>query len=250
MGLDTPLIETMLMKNKLLILGLVVALLLAGCNTAAQSTPAATGQTLSASGTGSASTDPDVVDIQLGVDTVDPDLTEAVNQNTDKMNAIMAVFAEMGIAEKDIQTTNYNLWVEDVYDQSGQPTGEKRYRVSNMVNVRLRDLTQIGTLIEEATNAGATNASGITFGVADTTELEQAALDNAIENAQEKAAWMASKMGVNLGSITNVIEGGYYTPPMPVAAGNIGLGGGGGVPISQGQFSMTAQVQLVYEFIH
>jgi uncharacterized protein YggE len=240
------------MKIKLLIFGLLAALLLASCSPAAETEISETSETpatLSASGTGSASTDPDVVDIQLGVDTVDPDVAEAVDQNTLKMNEIMAVFTEMGVAEEDIQTTNYNLWVEEVYDMNGQPTSEKRFHVSNTVNVRLRDLTKISTLIEDAISAGATNVFGITFGVADTTELEQAALDNAIDNAEGKAASMASKMGAQLGPVVNVIEGGFYTPPVPMAAEGIGMGGAGEVPISRGQFSMTAQVQVIYELL-
>ncbi|UCD99400.1 MAG: SIMPL domain-containing protein [Chloroflexota bacterium] len=235
------------MKLKLLITSLLAVILLAGCGTttAADEIPA----TLSVSGSGIASTDPDVVDIQLGVDTIDPDLAEAVDQNTNKMNAMMSLLTDMGIDEKDIQTTNYNLWVEDVYDQNGQPTSDKRYHVSNMVSVRLRDLNQIGDLIEQATSAGATNVSGINFSVADTTQLQQAALDNALDNAQEKAEWMASKMGKTLGKMKNVTEGGYYSQPMPVAEVGLGIGGAGAVPISQGQFTMSAQVQVVFELL-
>lgn len=234
------------MKNKLFILGIVVVLLLTSCNTAADSE---TSPTLSASGTGAASTNPDVVDIQLGVDTVDEEIAAAVDQNTIKMNEIMSVFSTMGVEEKDIQTTNYNLWVEEVYDPSGQPTGQKRYHVSNTVSVRLRDLTKIGILIEEATSAGVTNVFGISFGVADTTELEQAALENALENAQGKAEWMASNMDSTLGPVVNVIEGGFISPPMMVAAEGIGGGAAQEVPISQGQFSITAQVQVIYELL-
>ncbi|MFL7892348.1 MAG: SIMPL domain-containing protein [Anaerolineales bacterium] len=234
------------MKIKYLIVGLVAAILLTSCSPDGE---LATPTTLSASGTGSASMDPDVVDIQLGVDTVDSDMAVAIDQNTIKMNEIMAVFANMDIAEKDIQTTNYNIWVEDVYDQTGQATGEKRYHVSNTVSVRLRDLTEVGKLIEEATGAGVNNIFGINFSVADTTELEQAALDNALENAQAKAESMASKLGSSLGPIVNVIEGGYSYAPLPVAAEGIGMGGAGEVPISQGQYSMTAQVQVVYELL-
>jgi uncharacterized protein YggE len=234
------------MKNKLFILGIVVVLLLTSCNTAADSE---TSPTLSASGTGAASTNPDVVDIQLGVDTVDEEIAAAVDQNTIKMNEIMSVFSTMGVEEKDIQTTNYNLWVEEVYDPSGQPTGQKRYHVSNTVSVRLRDLTKIGILIEEATSAGVTNVFGISFGVADTTELEQAALENALENAQGKAEWMASNIDSTLGPVVNVIEGGFISPPMMVAAEGIGGGAAQEVPISQGQFSITAQVQVIYELL-
>lgn len=237
------------MKQKMLLIGLVFALLLAGCKTASESTIQSAESTLSVSGTGSASAIPDVVDIQLGVDTAGMDPVEAGNQNSDKMNAIIAVLGEMGIAETDIQTVNYSMWVEDVYNQDNQPTGAKRYRVTNQMNIRLRDLSQIGTLIEEATNAGATYVSGITFGVADTTELEQAALDNAIANARKKAEWIASEMDVSIGSLVNVFEGGFYAPPVPYLAEEVRMGGGGEAPISQGQFSMTAQVQVVYELI-
>jgi uncharacterized protein YggE len=234
------------MKSKLLIFGFLVVFLLASCNTATGET---TPSTLSANGTGSASTEPDVVDIQLGVDTVDADIAVAVDQNTVKMNEIMAVFSDMGVDDKDIQTTNYNLWVEEVYDQNGQSTGEKRYHVSNTVSVRLRDLNKIGSLIEEATKSGATNVFGINFSVADITELEQAALENAIENAQGKAEWMASNIDSSLGPIVKVIEGGFISPVMPVAAEGIGGGAAEAVPISQGQFRITAQVQVIYEIL-
>ena len=237
------------MKQKMFLIALVFALLLTGCNTSAESTNQSVVSSLSVSGTGNASAIPDVVDIQLGVDTADTDPAEAGSQNSVKMNAIIAVLAEMGITKTDIQTVNYSMWVEDVYNQDNQPTGVKRYRVTNQMNIRLRDLSQIGTLIEEATNAGATYVSGITFGVADATELEQAALDNAIANARKKADWIASGMDVRIGSIMNVIEGGLYSPPMPYFAEEGGLGGGSEAPISQGQFSMTAQVQVVYELI-
>ena len=239
------------MKHTIILLGLAFALWLSGCST---TTEVPTNQevvsTISISGTGNASAVPDVVDIQLGVDIVDPDPVEAVNQNTIKMNAIMVVLETLNIPASDTQTVYYSMWVEDVYDQDGQLTGEKRYHVTNQVNVRLRDLTQIGTLIEKVTDAGATSIFGITFGIADTTELEQAALDNAIDTAQEKAQRIADKLGVSLGEIVSVNEGGYYSPT-PFLGDKGGLGGGGGaVPISQGQFSLTASVQVVYELLY
>ena len=237
------------MKNKIILLGLFLALLLSSCSTTEEPANQSVVSTISVSGTGNASTVPDVVDIQLGVDIVDPDPVEAVNQNTIKMNAVMAVLETLNIPASDTQTVYYSMWVEDVYDQDGQLTGEKRYHVTNQVNVRLRDLTQIGTLIEKVTDAGANSIFGITFGIADTTELEQAALDNAIGNAQEKAQRIAAKMGVSLGEIVNVNEGGYNSPT-PFLGDKGGLGGGGGaVPISQGQFSLTASVQVVYELL-
>ena len=228
---------------------LVLVLLLVGCNASAEPTDQPEQSSISVSGTGTASAAPDVVNIQLGVDTVDTDPMAASNQNSENMNAIIAVLGEMGVAETDIQTINYSMWVEDVYGPDNQPTGEKRYRVSNQVSIRLRDLSQIGALIEETTNAGATYVAGITFAVADTTELEQAALDDAIANAEQKAGWVASEMGVELGRLKTVIEGGYNTSPIPYLGSDSGIGGGAEAPISQGQFTVSAQVQVIYELV-
>ena len=237
------------MKQRIFFLGLVFSLLISGCSTVKEPVSKPVKPTISVSGTGTASAAPDVINIQLGVDIADPDPVEAVNQNTIKMKAVMAVLETFNIPASDTQTTSYSMWVEDIYDQDGQLTGEKRYHVTNQVNIRLRDLTQIGTLIGKATDAGANSIVGITFGVDDTTELEQTALDNAVGNAQEKAQRIAEEMGVRIGEIVSVNEGGYYSPT-PYYGDKGGLGGGGGaVPISQGQFSITTSVQVVYELL-
>lgn len=237
------------MKIKIIFVAMaILSLVLTGCDSQEDKTSERT-STLTISGTGNTSAVPDIVDIQLGVDAVSEDPVDAVSENTSKMNAVMEVLDKLGIAASDVQTVYYTMWVEDVYDQEGQMTGEKRYHVTNQVNVRLREIDQIGTLLENATSAGATNIAGITFGVADTTQMEQTALDNAISNAKLKAERIAGDMGVTLGEVINLVEGGFYSPPVPYYGEKAGIGGGAAVPISQGQFSVTAQVQVVFELV-
>jgi len=237
------------MKIKTIFIAMaILSLVLTGCDSQEDKTSERT-STLTISGTGNTSAVPDIVDIQLGVDAVSEDPVDAVSENTSKMNAVMEVLDKLGIAASDVQTVYYTMWVEDVYDQEGQMTGEKRYHVTNQVNVRLREIDQIGTLLENATSAGATNIAGITFGVADTTQMEQTALDNAISNAKLKAERIAGDMGVTLGEVINLVEGGFYSPPVPYYGEKAGMGGGAAVPISQGQFSVTAQVQVVFELV-
>ncbi|MEW6716988.1 MAG: SIMPL domain-containing protein [Chloroflexota bacterium] len=217
---------------------------LVGCGAGVQVEPS----TISASGTGTATVSPDVVDVQLGVETVSDNPAEAIGENTTKMNAVMNVLKDMEVAETDIQTLYYSMWVEQVYDENRQPTNEFRYHVANTVNIRLHDLTKIGSLLESATRAGANNISGITFGVADTEELEQNALDNALANARQKAERIAADMNVTLGKVKYVSEGGGYTAPVAYYGEKLGVGGGGGaVPISGGQFTYSMTVQVVFE---
>lgn len=235
------------MKRALILSGLIFILFLTSCTPIEQSSSTTIGSTISASGTGTANANPDLVVIQLGVDTVNGDPNEAVNQNTAKMNELIDLLGKTGISANDIQTTNYNMWVEDIYNQNNQPTGEKRYHVSNQVNVQLKDISKIGELIKDATSVGASNVSGISFAVSDTSELEQAALDIAIDDARQKAEWMAEKLGLKVGSIVNVVEGGNFSPPITYQSGAQGIGGGAPVPIAQGQVSLTAQVQVEFE---
>jgi uncharacterized protein YggE len=234
------------MNRNLILSGLIFVLFLASCTPIAESSSTTIGSTIRASGIGVAYTNPDLVIIQLGVDTVSNDPNEAVNQNTDKMNELIDLLENSGISANDIQTTNYNMWVEDIYDQNNQPTGDKRYHVTNQVSIRLKDLSKIGELIKDATSAGVSNVSGISFAVSETSELEQAALDIAIENARQKAEWMAEKLSLNIGSIVNVVEGGF-TPPIAFQAEFQAVGGASEVPIAQGQVSLTAQVQVEFE---
>ena len=137
------------MKLKITLAGLVIALLIiTGCSAQELSTDDNQGSTITISGVGTASAVPDVVDIQLGVEAVSSEPVDAVSQSTSNMNAVRVVLDTMGIDLSDIQTIYYNMWVEDIYDQDGQVTGERRYHVTNQINIRLRDLDQIGTLLK------------------------------------------------------------------------------------------------------
>jgi len=238
------------MRTKILITGLVMVLLLAACSTpAATPTQPENPSILAVSGSGNASDVPDVVDIQLGVETVSEEPGEAVSENTSRMNAVMETLSGLGIPSGDVQTVYYSMWIEDIVDENYQPTGVRRYHVTNQINIRSRDLTITGTLIEKAIKAGATTIAGVNFGIEEQTQLEQTAMDDAIADARQKAERIATEMGVTLGQVKSVNFSGTY-PPVPYY-GEKGIGGGvaSAVPISEGQFSLTVQVQVSYEII-
>lgn len=223
----------------------LVVLVLAGCSPASgEAEVPAEPSTISVSGTGTAIASPDQVTLQLGVETVSEDPSEAISENSERMNAVMGVLTGMKIPQDTIQTVNYSMWVEDVYDANG-PTGQKRYHLTNQISVQLDNLDQTGNLLEKATKAGANNIGGITFGVADTTEMKQIALDNAVADARQKAERLAADLDLKVGAVRSVIEGVQASSPMPVYAE--AAMGGGGVPVSSGQFSVIAQVQVVFD---
>ena len=202
---------------------------------------------ISVSGTGEAYGTPDVAYIQLGVDTAGADLGQAVTQNNSAMERVKQALLDAGIAEEDLQTTNFNVWIEDKTDpQTGQFTGERVYHVQNTLNVTVRDISKIGDVIDAALNAGANTVYGLTFGISDTTALESEARRKAVEDARTRAQELADALGVTLGDPIIVSEstGGGVVPMYAVEAA--GGRGGGAPPISQGQMAVTVSVSVVY----
>ncbi len=202
---------------------------------------------ISVSGSGNASGTPDVAYVNLGVDSTDADVGKAVENANTEMAAIIAAITDTGVDPKDIQTTNFNVYPEDKYDMNGQRTGERIYHVQNSLNVTVRDISKAGAVIDAGLQAGADTVNGLSFGIADTSALEQEARLKAVEDARKRAGQLADAVGVSLGDpiIVSEVTGGYFPPPIPYAAQDAGLGGGG-PQITPGQLQVSVQVNVTF----
>jgi len=204
---------------------------------------------ISVVGTGVASAPPDVALVDVGVEVINTDANLAFSENATRMAAVMNVLNELEIKEEDVQTVNFNMWIEPVYDRRGEPTGENRYHVIHQVRVQLRDLTATGALLQKALEAGANNFGGISFGVDNTTALQNEARDIALADAKAKAEQLATSLGVKLGAPRQVSELEGQPAPFGGAKMADGIGGGGPVPVTAGEFGVTVNVQLVYGIV-
>jgi uncharacterized protein len=163
-------------------------------------------RTVSVNGTGTASARPDVAYLQFGVEAINVDAAVAINKNTESMSAVMAAITELKVEDKDVQTVNYSMWIEQQQDDKGKPVGEPRYHVVNTVRVRLRDLAKTGTLLQKVLKAGANSVGGISFSVAEPGALEREARDKAIADAKAKAEQLITGLGKKLGGVRMVSE--------------------------------------------
>ena len=233
----------------------VLGLGLAACNGALPSQAAAPGQQttgpaaggITVVGQGMSYGQPDQATVIVGVDTFAPTVAEATSQNQATLDGVMAALEAAGIAAEDIQTTNYSLYAEQIYGDRG-PEGIAGYRISNQVNVKIRDIALVGDVLAAVTEAGANAIYGVNFSVADPAALEAEARAAAMDDARKRAESLAELGGVALGDI-QVISEVVGTPVMP-----LGMGGGGfameqaaSAPgISPGQLSYQVQVQVTY----
>jgi len=205
--------------------------------------------TINVNGSGVATSQPDVADVRFGVESINANASEAVSENTTKMKAVMEAIKALGIEDKDIQTVDYSMWVEQVYDpERGVPTGEMRYHINNQVNVKLYDISLVGQLLENVLKAGANTVGGITFGVDDPTVLQAQAREQALKQARARAEELASGLGVKVGKVHQVSEYSSGVASAPMAMRVEGMGGGD-MPIASGSYNVTVDVQVVFDII-
>ena len=233
------------------LLATIGLLSLSACSTPLAPASAADGdttRTLSVSGSGVAYGTPDIATVQIGVQSRNTDAAAAVADNTTRMNAVTAAIKELGVADVDIQTTNFSIYPQQDYDpQTGQPTGTTTYVVDNSVNITLRDLTQVGAVLGRVAEAGANNIYGISFGVSDPAALEAEARAKAMADAKARAEQLAQAAGVTLDVHITISE--YMGGAGPIYADSkVAMVGGGGapVPVSTGQLQISLSVSVVY----
>lgn len=201
-------------------------------------------RTIQVSGRGEVTAEPDQAIVRLGVETEAITAEAALDDNNDRMTAVISATLEAGIAEEDIQTQGFNL--RPVYDtpEDGQPE-LSGYRASNIVRVTVRDLAMLGQLLDAAVAAGSNSIEGIQFEVSNQVELESAAREAAMTDAQQKAGQLTELSGAELGPVHTIIETGSAGPVSVSAAQEESLGAA--VPIQPGTQTIEASVRVTWE---
>ncbi len=201
-------------------------------------------------GVGKASGTPDVAHVSIGIETQASSVQQAVNDNKTKMTALLGVLKGLDIADKDVQTSNYSVFTQPPPVANPSATGSAgtvTYHVTNQVEVAVRDVSKLGDILDKAVASGANNIYGVSFSVADTSQLEADARSKAIADAKARAASLAQLAGVSLGDVVNISEViGGPSPIYSAAGAALGMGGGGSPPIQPGQLEVSTSVQVTF----
>lgn len=209
-------------------------------------------RTITVVGDGTVNIQPDVARANIGVEVLNASVEEAATENSRVTQQVLAALAEMGIAKEDIQTSGYSVYSER-YSPDGSAATEVQYRVTNTVNVLIRDLDKVGEVLDASIKAGANNIYGVEFLLDDPTAARSSAREQAMQNAKATAEELASLSGVNVGRILSISEvigsnGGMYSNQFTQFSTGA-MGGGINSPIEPGQLRLTMQLQVVYELM-
>lgn len=213
---------------------------------AARLAPAAA--TVTVSGEGSASAEPDMAVLGVGVEATAKTAKEAQAAQSSAAGKLLDALRAQGIAAKDIHTQNVSLG--PVYDYSGGAATLTGYRAAQSFSVQVRALGKTGAVLQAVTDSAgdAGRVDSVVFDLADRGPLRAAAREAAFAEARGKAQHYARLSGQRLGRLVSLSENGtgFVAAPPPMAA-DMAPGGSGAVPVSPGEIKATSSVTAVYE---
>ena len=236
------------MKTKFIfLLGvLVLSLVLSACGPSTITVqPQPFQPTITVTGSGLVTLTPDIAYINIGVHSQDASASAAMTENSASAQAVIDSIKSAGVADKDIQTTNFSVYPQQQYDGNGKITGIL-YMVDNSVYVTVRDLTKLGGLLDASVRAGANTINSISFDVADrTAALSQARLA-AVADARKQADELTGATGVSVGSVQSISYNDSSAPLTVQYARLEAAAPSPNVPVQPGSMQITTRVTIVY----
>ncbi len=208
--------------------------------------------TLIVSGSGQARVAPDEAHVRLGVVAQAPTARAVQDQVSRTAGAVLAAIRKLGIPAEDVQTSGLSL--SPLYSQA-RPGNENQapkitgYQANNTVTVRVGDLAKTGPVIDAGLGAGANSLDGVDFGLRNDEAARAQALADAARAARAKAETLAKALGVRLGEILEVAEGGVSISPPPsprYGMARMEAASMASTPVSSGQVGVEASVTLRY----
>lgn len=183
-------------------------------------------KTVSATGTATTSVDPDLLNINFGVETEAKTAKEAMNANSEAMAQIVAAIKKLGITEDELGTSGFNIYL--VYKDITDPTTGiylrselSGYRVSNILHVKTTQLTLASSILDVAVEAGANRVDGVYFTLSPKTQLavQNDLIEQAVLNAKSKAEKAIAPLGQKIIGVKMVSLSDFAYPPPPIYYG-------------------------------
>ncbi|MEF2073328.1 SIMPL domain-containing protein [Consotaella aegiceratis] len=209
---------------------------------------------ISVGATGEATAQPDMAMTSFTVLREGETARAALDAANDAMAEVIAGMKDLGIEARDLQTSGFSI--DPQYRQEAPSSEGTRnppqivgYEVRNSLSVRVRDLGQLGTVLDKAVTLGVNQGGNISFLVADSDATEQAARRDAVTKARAAAQTLAEAAGVTLGRVMTINEGGGPVMPMPMERATFAMAADAkaSVPIETGENTVRVSVNVVFE---
>lgn len=196
--------------------------------------------TITTTGIGNIYEKPDMAYLQFGYSIVKNSASEAQKETAVAINKILEAFYKIGVKKEDLKTISFSInerrkYIQNTYKTIG-------YQCQNILQLKIREIDNIGNYVDTAVSAGANAIRGISFGFEKEEDLKQQALKLAYKDAEEKAESLASAAKGKIVGIEEIIEGETYLPKTERFA----LAESADTQILPGTMALSAKVQVKF----
>ena len=171
---------------------------------------------ITVSAEGSVKVTPDAVKVMGQVTVVEGTNAGALAKSNTSSAAVRKALIAKGVSTKDIATTSLTVYPEYNYTQE-KGSVQIGYRASQSFTVVVKNAANAGAVVDAIAAAGGDylQLQGVSPFVLENTKATESARAAAVKNAKAKAASYAKLMGVKLGKVNYLTEGGAsYNPPI------------------------------------
>ncbi len=199
--------------------------------------------TLSISAKGSVNVEPDIAFITSGVTTEADTAAKAMSDNSSAMNGVFNALERAGVAERDMQTSNFSLQPKYDYSNRGSnPPKITGYTASNQLTIKVRDLDNLGETMDALVEAGGNTFSNLRFSLDDDRAAKNEARALAMRDAIARAELYAGASGYEVARIVTISEQTGFAQPMAMARSMAES-----TPIAAGEVGYSVEVNVVFE---
>lgn len=242
-------IRAVAIGSALVVVAALAAATLIGPGTGISAPDGAPPRLIAVSGLGEIKTRPDMATISTGVVSEAATAKEALAKNNAAMAAVIAALKNAGVAEDDIQTSDFSVSPKYPPYQPNQTTAPRivGYTVSNQVTAKVKDLAKLGGILDTLVQSGSNQINGIAFGVDEPKAQLDEARKKAVADARARAELYAEAAGVSLGKVIQISESTAVMPPVPMYRREAAMAADSSVPIAAGTQMVSATVSITFE---
>lgn len=188
-----------------------------------------------------------VASFTAGVSTTNDNKDTAVSEVNKKVQELIDSIKTFGISQDNIKTQNLSIYQNEeyYYDNGTQKSRPGQWRVSNSIDIKLKNTERASEFSDLLSRSGANQVYGPNFTLDDTGDAEKGLLEEAIKDAQEKAQIIALASGKTLGEVVSVSEG--SSQPVYPLFSTREMGGGGAPPVEPGTGTVYKSVTVIFE---
>lgn len=203
-------------------------------------------RTITTIGNGEVRVEPNYAELRIEVVTQSRDINEAQRENANIMNRVIHALLQLNIAQEDIQTASFNIFPQYDYVEGRQVF--RGYEVTNAISVKVRNVQEVGRVIDMAVQSGANRISSIEFKLENENMYYHQSLQMALLDAISKARTIAETLKLPyVPKPIEIVESSTEEPPVLYRAVAM-TQESAQTPIEIGLISIKAKVTVNFQY--